>query len=146
MTDTLTTAIPRWEHFEHRADMGVRGVGATLAEAFAQAALALTAVVTEPSRVEPAHRIEVTVEQSDPELLLVDFLNALIFEMATRRMLFSRFELTIDEGRLVAAAWGEAVDRARHQPAVEVKGATYTELRVSREADGTWLAECVVDV
>lgn len=146
MTDTPTTAVPRWEHFEHRADMGVRGVGATLAEAFAQAALALTAVVTEPSLVEPARRIEVTVEQSDPELLLVDFLNALIYEMATRKMLFSRFELRIDDGRLVAAVWGEAVDRVRHQPAVEIKGATYTGLRVTREPDGSWLAECVVDV
>jgi tRNA nucleotidyltransferase (CCA-adding enzyme) len=147
MTDTPTIAIiPHWEHFEHRADMGVRGLGVTPAEAFAQTALALTAVVTEPSLVEPAQRIEVTVEQGDPELLLVDFLNALIYEMATRKMLFGRFEVTIEGGHLAAAAWGETVDRERHQPAVEIKGATYTGLRVARQPDGTWLAQCVVDV
>jgi tRNA nucleotidyltransferase (CCA-adding enzyme) len=78
--------------------------------------------------------------------LLVDWLNALVFEMATRRMLFSRFEVEIGAGRLRALAWGEAVDVERHKPAVEVKGATYTSLRVAQEADGTWVAQCVVDV
>lgn len=53
--------------------------------------------------------------------------------MASRRMLFSRFELTLDDTRLTATAWGESVDVARHRPAVEVKGATYTGLRVARE-------------
>jgi SHS2 domain-containing protein len=79
-------------------------------------------------------------------LLLVDWLNALVYEMATRRSLFSRFEITLDGDTLRAKAWGEAVDVAKHQPAVEVKGATFTELRVHRNQDGTWTAQCVVDV
>jgi SHS2 domain-containing protein len=66
--------------------------------------------------------------------------------MATRRMLFSRFEVRLDGGRLDADAWGEPVDVGRHCPAVEIKGATYTELDVRRLADGAWLAQCVVDV
>jgi SHS2 domain-containing protein len=49
-------------------------------------------------------------------------------------------------GQLRATAWGEPVEVTRHQPAVEVKGATYTELRVQRTEDGGWLAQCVVDV
>jgi len=35
---------------------------------------------------------------------------------------------------------------ARHQPTVEVKGATYTELKVAQDALGQWVAQCVVDV
>jgi SHS2 domain-containing protein len=54
--------------------------------------------------------------------------------------------VTIEGSRLRATAWGEAVDRIRHEPAVEVKGATHTALRVERQADGHWLAQCVVDV
>jgi tRNA nucleotidyltransferase (CCA-adding enzyme) len=77
--------------------------------------------------------------------LFVDF-NALIYEMATRRMLFSSFIVSIDGVELHATAWGEAVDRARHEPAVEVKGATYTALRVEQQAGGRWQAQCVVDV
>jgi len=65
--------------------------------------------------------------------------------MATRRMLFSRFAVRLQGARLAAEAWGEPVDGARHQPAVEVKGATYTGLRVAPQ-DGGWVAQTVVDV
>jgi SHS2 domain-containing protein len=79
-------------------------------------------------------------------LLFVDWLNALVYEMATRSMLFSRFQVRLEGRRLDAIAWGERLDVVRHRPAVEVKGATYTALKVTRQADGTWLAQCVVDV
>lgn len=135
-----------WEHFPHAADMGVRGHGRTLAEAFEQAALALTAVVTDPARVAADAQVEVQAEGPDPELLLVDWLNGLIYEMATRRMLFGRFAVAIDGDLLQGRAWGEPVSVPRHAPAVEVKGATYTSLRVYRDAGGNWVAQCVVDV
>lgn len=80
----------RREHFPHDADVGVKGFGATPAEAFEQAAQALTAVVTH-TKVEPKVRIEVSCEAPDLELLFVDWLNAIIYEMAVRGMLFSRF-------------------------------------------------------
>ncbi len=135
-----------WQHFPHQADIGVRGVGPTLAAAFEQAALALTAVVTDPARVAPNEAVEIACEAPDDELLLADWLNALILEMATRRMLFRRFSVNLDGHRLRATAWGERVDVVRHRPAVEVKGATYTELKVGRIEAGLWLAQCVVDV
>ncbi len=78
--------------------MGVRGVGPTLAAAFEQAALAMTAVVADPASVTPAMAIDIECEAPDDELLLVDWLNALILEMATRHMLFSRFEVGLDGG------------------------------------------------
>jgi SHS2 domain-containing protein len=136
----------RWEHFPHEADIGLRGLGATPEQAFEQAALALTAVVTEPVAVAPAEMISLACQAPDQELLLVDWLNALIYEMATRSMRFSRFEVRLEGGRLDAKAWGEALDVARHHPAVEVKGATYTALKVAQQPDSSWLAQCVVDV
>ena len=139
-----TTAT--WDHFPHGADVGIVGVGASLHEAFEQAGLALTAVVTDPKRVRPTEAVDVTCDAPDVELLLVEWLNALVYEMACRRMLFGRFEVRIDREHLTARAWGERVNRRRHQPAVEVKGATYTELGVIRDPDGTWHARCVVDV
>ncbi|MFC6632125.1 archease [Microbulbifer taiwanensis] len=136
----------RWEHFSHEADMGLRGYGQTMAQAFEQVALALTATVTELDRVAPQQRVDIDCECADPELLLVDWLNALIYEMATRKLLFSRFEITIEGGRLDASAWGEMVNRSRHRPAVEVKGATYTALQVAQQENGDWLAQCIIDV
>ena len=135
----------RWEQFPHGADMGVRGFGATKAEAFAQAALAMTAVVADPAAVEPREEVAIQCEAPDDELLLAEWLNSLIFEMSTRRMLFSRFAVRFDGPRLTGQAWGEPVDVARHQPAVEIKGATYTQLRVARDPEG-WVAQTVVDV
>ncbi len=138
--------MTHWEHFSHQADIGVRGQGATQAEAFEQAALALTAVVAEQSSVSPLEAMRICCDAPDPELLLVDWLNALIYQMATRNMLFSRFDVHLDGSHLTAQAWGEPLEAARHRPAVEVKGATYTELKVAQLPDGGWLAQCVVDV
>jgi SHS2 domain-containing protein len=137
--------MARWEHYAHEADIGVRGIGASKAEAFEQAALAMTAAVTEIEAVRPLESVRLTCEAPDDELLFADFLNALVYEMATRRMLFSRFSVRLDGSSLSAQAWGEPVDPPRHHPAVEVKGATYTTLRVAREGEG-WRAQTVIDV
>ena len=135
-----------WQHFAHGADIGVRGCGATLAEAFEEAARAMTAVVTDPAGVRPERSVIVECRAPDAELLLYEWLNALVFHMATQRMLFAEFAVTIAGDALRGAARGEPVDVPRHAPAVEVKGATFTELAVRREADGRWCAQCVIDV
>jgi len=135
-----------WEHFDHLADIGVRGRGRTQAEAFEQAALALTAVVTSLDRVRALERIEIQCEAPDRELLLVDWLNAVLREMSALKMLFSRFEVTLDGTRLTARLWGELADSLCHQPAAEVKGASYLGLKVVQEGPESWIAQCVVDV
>lgn len=140
------TLQARWEHFPHEADMGVRGIGPTKEEAFAYAAMAMTAVITDVALVDPTQPVSIACEAPDDELLLVDWLNALVYEMATRKMLFSRFAVHFNGHSLQASAWGEPVDVVRHQPAVEVKGATYTALSVRHNQDGQWVAQCVVDV
>ena len=125
--------------------MGVRGFGATKAQAFEQAALAMTAVITDPVSVEPREAVAIECKAPDDELLFADWLNSLIYEMATGKMLFSRFAVRIEGTHLSAQAWGERADVARHHPAVEIKGATYTALRVAAE-NGEWVAQTVVDV
>jgi SHS2 domain-containing protein len=136
----------RWEHFPHEADMGIRGIGRTRDQAFEQAALAMTAVITDPAQVKAAEMVEITRSAPDDELLLVDWLNALVYEMATRKLLFCRFEVKVKDHTLTARAFGEPMDAAKHHMAVEVKGATYTALRVAQESNGEWIAQCVVDV
>lgn len=135
-----------WDHFQHVADIGVRGFGARLEEAFEQAALALTAVIVDPEQITDKKRVKIEVKATDNELLLIEWLNALVYEMATRRMLFGRFRVKISDGILRASAWGEPIKTERHHPAVEVKGATFTELKVAQDANGVWFAQCVVDV
>lgn len=136
---------PSWHHLPHDADIGVVGTGPTKEEAYRQAALALTAVITDPAGVRPLEGVTIECEAGTDELLLVEWLNALIYEMAVRGMLFGDFTVEIRGGVLRATAYGEPVDVERHEPAVEVKGATLTALRVARQAGG-WRAQCVVDV
>jgi hypothetical protein len=82
----MLNRLPRWEHFDHQSDIGVGGLGRSREETLAQAAQALIAVVTEPARV-------VALSAPDDEMLLVDWLNAIIYEMATRGMIFGRFSV-----------------------------------------------------
>ncbi|GAB4350842.1 MAG: archease [Gammaproteobacteria bacterium] len=135
-----------WEHFTHGADIGVRGIGRTPAEAFEQAAMALTGVITDPSTVAGSQHRSLACEAPDLEILLVDWLNGVITEMAVEGLLFGRYRVEIEKGRLKADLWGEPVDPARHRPAVEIKGATYTCLKVYEEPPGRWIAQTVVDV
>jgi SHS2 domain-containing protein len=135
-----------WEHFSHGADIGVRGFGASVEESFEQAALALTAVVAEVSSIRQCETVEIRCEAPDLELLLVSWLNAIIYEMAVRGMLFSTFHVTISGNSLTGTLGGEKVDPDRHQLAVEAKGATVTALRVACDEHGRWVAQCVVDV
>jgi len=146
MDRSIPALNERWEHFPHAADMGVRGYGDSLGDAFAAVATAMTALITEPSGVLPRERVDFACSASDPELLLYDFLNALVFEMAVGGHLFGRFRVRIDGDALTAESWGEPVDRERHQPAVEIKGATFTQLAVRLDGHGTWMAQCVLDI
>ena len=136
-----------WEHFDHGADIGVRGFGATKAAAFEQAALALIAVITDPSRVAAretgadrlqGRRRRVAAGSLAQRDRLRDGRPAHAVRTLPCRAARRR--------RLQATAGGEPMSVERHEPAVEVKGATYTALRVARTGDGGWMAQTVVDV
>jgi protein archease len=129
-TKLRTDELSRWEHFPHDADVGVRGFGASPAAAFEQAALALTAAVTS-AKVETKEPGEVSCEAPDLELLFVEWLNCVIYEMAVR----CRFAVRIEGLRLEGTLRGEPVDISRHAPACEPKGAT--ALKVAAAATGS---------
>jgi tRNA nucleotidyltransferase (CCA-adding enzyme) len=135
-----------WELFPHGADIGVRGFGPTREAAFEQVAVALMAVITEPGDVLPVEEVTISCTAKDSEFLMVEWLNELVYAMATKHMLFSRFEVELEDNSLKARAWGEKVDVTRHAPATEVKGATFTALEVRRRRGGGWIGQCVVDV
>ena len=122
----MDPAQARWEHFEHGSDIGVRGIGPTVSAAFEQAALALTAVAVDPASLRPSTSILIERDAADLELLLVAWLDALVYETAVSKLLFARFHVDIDGTHLSARAFGEGIDVSRHQPAAEVKGATFS--------------------
>lgn len=138
-----------YEILEHTADAGVRGIGATLEEAFAEAARGTFALMADLDSVRPETEVAVEAAGDTPEGLLVAWLGELLRERDVRGMLFSRFEARIGERdgawRLSGRAWGERIDPRRHKLGVEVKAATYSGVRVERTGEG-WIAQCVVDL
>lgn len=135
-----------WEHFEHDADIGIRGLAPTPSLAFAQAAIALTAVITDPNCIAERQSFAIHCSAKDYDILFLDWINELIYAMAVHGVLFCRYQVDIRNGELSAIAFGEPLDRQRHRPAVEIKGATFTELFVEKRSDGLWVAQCIVDV
>lgn len=136
-----------FELFEHKADVGVRGVGETLEEAFAECAKAMFSVMAELGRVKVREGVGIKVSARDKEELLLKWLNELLYESSAREMVFSEFEVKIGkQGKeLEGIARGEKMDKKRHRLKTEVKGASYSGLDV-REEKGECLAQCIVDV
>jgi len=106
----------------------------------------MVAAITDVEKIVARECVPIRCEAPQADLLLVEWLNAVLYEMATRHMIFGRFSVSIENRKLSAMAWGERLSLERHRPAAEVKGATYTALEVSRHCDGQWHAQCVVDV
>ncbi len=136
---------PLYETFEHGADVGIRGKGRTLEEAFANGAKALFSLMADLSAVEPQKEIQVACTASDVETLFMVWLNELIALADIEKIVLSEFSVTIKDNHLTATARGESINPQKHNLGVEVKGATYTMLRVFNE-DGYFIAQCVVDV
>ncbi len=136
----------RFEYFEHLADMGIIGWGASLAEAFEEAAKAMFDLMVKIDQVEPSQRIPIRCQGADKEELFVEWLNAILAEADINGMVFSRFAVeNLTEVELHGWIEGERFDLQRHHPKTEVKAATYSGLAVG-ERDGEFYARCVVDL
>jgi SHS2 domain-containing protein len=135
-----------YETFEHTADLGLRVRAPDLNTLFAEAGLALfSAIVEDLATVQPLQRVDVHLIGDDREFLLFDWLKELLYHFDTEHLLFGKFEVRVGGGGLSGSAWGEPLDRGRHDLEHEVKAITYHGLRVEPTADG-WLAEVIVDI
>jgi SHS2 domain-containing protein len=135
-----------YEMFEHTADLGVRITASDLPALYAEAGKAFASVVVaDPDSIQPRERVDFEIPGSDPELLLLDWLNELLFTFETRQLLFCQFDVTLDETGLRASARGEPVDPDRHSLEHEVKAVTYHGLHVQQTPDG-WQAEVILDI
>ena len=135
-----------WEHFDVEADVGVRAWGPTRAEAFAQAALGVFALIVSPDEVAEREQRDVRAQADSPEPLLVSWVNECLYVheiegfVAHRISVFSVSD-TIAHGVL----HGEEFDTGRHRPGTVVKAATLHRASVT-ERDGRHEVSVIVDV
>jgi len=146
--------VKKFEVIDHTADIGIKAYGKDLAELFANAAYGMASLITDLEKVKPKDSQDIAVEAENREELLVSWLNEIIFLFASRRMLFSKFEVSeINEKHLRAKIFGEEFDVARHEIETEFKAATYHRLKISkRKRDNSTLpqemlqAEVIFDI
>jgi len=123
----------RFKLIEHTADIGLIAYGRTLDEAYANAAYGLFSIITDPEAVKEAEWRQLALSEDDPEALLFEWLNSLIYFFDVEMLLFKRFDITSFNGHeLKATCYGEKYDPARHQLKTGVKSATYHMLKVDR--------------
>jgi SHS2 domain-containing protein len=130
----------RFRFLEHTADAYVEAYGASLEEAFGNAALASTDVMTEVGKVEARNEETFVVEASDEPALLYSWLEEVLLEFELKGKLYSRFEVSgIEETaggfRLRARAWGEKFDPERHPSKVGVKSVTYHLMEIVKKPE-----------
>lgn len=123
-----------FEYFEHTADVGIRAWGASLDEAFAQAARGLISQMVDTSAAKPVGEARVEVEAESVERLLFAFLDEMLDLFYTRLWVLAQIDVRIEgETKLVATLRGEAYEAARHGHVHEVKAMTYHGLEVRRD-------------
>ena len=144
--------MKKFETFEHEADVGIRGYGKTLEEAFSNALKALATLFAEELPEEGIKRernFEVELKAGELVDLFVAFINKVLTLFYLEEVLFWEFEGAIEnseEGLILRGKlWGEPFSVEKFGYGVEVKGATFTLAEVKKTEEG-WIAQCVVDV
>lgn len=122
-----------YEYFEVEADVGVRAWGPTPADAFAQAALGVFALIVDPAEVAPRERRDVRAQGETEEALLVNWLNECLYVHEIEGFVVSRADIDVFASGVVHGVLvGEEFDQGRHRPGTIVKAATLHGVRVSR--------------
>jgi len=143
-----------FETFDNKADIGVRGKGKSIEQAFEECAKALTSVMAKVESIEPKKSHVFEVKANDYGALLVTFLNELLVLKDTKRIIYSQFRVKIlqeknPEGKetftLKATVFGEKIDSKKHSLKIDPKAATYSQLLVEKKGN-EWTAQCIIDV
>ena len=123
-----------FEIVNHTADVGIIAYGASINQAFANAARALFSLITELDNVEEVLHRDIELIAPDQESLLVEWLNELIYLFDVENIVFKRFDITqLNNKRLKARSYGEKVDSSKHRLKIGVKAATYHMLKVDKD-------------
>jgi SHS2 domain-containing protein len=135
-----------FDYFEHTADLGLRVTAISLEELLTESARGLLAMLlANPDAVRPVQERVIHLGAEDSSYLLFDWLSELLYAFETDKLLFSAFDLKLENKELSAICRGEPMDPSRHQMEHEVKAITYHGLKVE-QTGSSWQAEVIVDI
>jgi tRNA nucleotidyltransferase (CCA-adding enzyme) len=139
-----------YEYLDHTADLGIRGIGATLEEAFSEGARAMLAAMADLTQIEESQSFPIQCTASDIPFLFVEWLNEILYQRQVKDVLLrtavvTHLEKEGDGWSLEGTARGEPLDLQRHETLTEVKAATFSGLDYRQEGE-YHILECVLDV
>ena len=122
----------KFKFIEHPSDVGLIVYGKDKKELFENAALGMFALMADTDRINATDIYKFVVEGEDPETLLVNWLNELIFFEDSKKILLKDFKIKrLSDRRLEAEAFGEKIDPEKHFIYRPIKAATYNQLQIS---------------
>ena len=137
--------MKQYEYFDVTADIGFKAYGKTLNEAFENAGLAIFNIISDTSNISPLTEFEFEITSEDEVSLLYDYLEELLFYHEVEFMLFSQFDVVIDDNlHLKAKIKGESINWDKHERKTEIKAITFHEMSV-RKANHVEL-QAIVDL
>ncbi|MBL7169028.1 archease [Candidatus Bathyarchaeota archaeon] len=128
------------------ADLMVEAWGDTLEEAFGSVAKAMFNSMTPIENIMGGESRSFEVEGDDLGALLFNFLDELLYIHEVELMVFSGFELVIDQDqiRLNAVCRGEHFDLKRHEQGIAIKAVTFHNMLIEKVESG-WEIRVVLD-
>jgi SHS2 domain-containing protein len=135
-----------FEVIDHTADVGIIAYGVDIEELFSNAALALFSLITEPESIENKFHLDLEVSGGDIDILLIEWLNELIYLFDVKHILLNRFDIkSLTHNELQATCYGEDFNAMKHTIKVEIKAATYHMLKIDRSDKG-FKAQVILDI
>jgi len=126
-----------FEVINHTADTGIIAYGVDMKQAFVNAALALFSIIVDVDTVRENLYRDMEISADDQEILLVQWLNELIYLFDVEHIVFCKFEINkLTKTQLQARCFGEKVETSRHKLKTGVKAATYHLLKVDKDDNG----------
>ncbi len=143
---SVRTVQKPFEIIDHTADIGIVAYGADIKQVFANAALGLFNLMADLDDFKEDHQRQLELSAEDVEILLVEWLNELIYIFDVEHIIFKRFEIDeLTTNQIRARCFGEKVKPGQHKLKREIKAATYHMLRISKD-DGSYKVQVIFDI
>ena len=142
----MSTEKRPFEVIDHTADIGIIAYGADIKQVFANAALGLFSLMADLNDLKEDVQRDVKLSAEDEEVLLIEWLNELIYIFDVEHIIFKRFEIDkLSGNQIKARCFGENLKPEQHKLKREIKAATYHMLRISKE-DGNYTVQVIFDI
>jgi len=138
--------LKRYEIVDHTADIGIKVYGKSAEELFINAAYGMFEIIADLEGLKPSTSIKVKLGAQSAEELLVAWLDELIYNFYTKKIIFSDFKISIlSDTKIEAEAFGKHIGDKKSRLKTEIKAATYHDLRIEKES-GSYQAQIIFDV